>query len=117
MSSASAISTPGCASWKSPSTPTTSNPSTTALGHPRRVPEDRLRLLLDAVTPRGLRFFGVDLAGIRLCADDLDWSLGEGDPVYGDAQDLLSVLFGRRLPRGRLHGGPEGSRVPPTLVV
>ncbi|MFD3682894.1 maleylpyruvate isomerase family mycothiol-dependent enzyme [Streptomyces sp. NPDC058613] len=90
---------------------------TTALGHPRRVPEDRLRLLLDAVTPRGLRFFGVDLAGIRLCADDLDWSLGEGDPVYGDAQDLLSVLFGRRLPRGRLHGGPEGSRVPPTLVV
>ncbi|MEU4948907.1 maleylpyruvate isomerase family mycothiol-dependent enzyme [Streptomyces lavendulae] len=89
---------------------------TVALGHPRRVPEDRLRLLLDAVTPRGLRFFGVDLTGIRLCADDLDWSHGSGGAVHGQAQDLLLVLFGRRLPAGRLHGGPEGSRVPPTLV-
>ncbi|MER7464719.1 maleylpyruvate isomerase family mycothiol-dependent enzyme [Streptomyces sp. NPDC097981] len=89
---------------------------TVALGHPRRVPEDRLRLLLSAVTPRGLRFFGVDLTGIRLCADDLDWSHGDGTPVHGSAQDLLLVLFGRRLPAGRLHGGPEGFRVPPTLV-
>ncbi|MFB0626896.1 maleylpyruvate isomerase family mycothiol-dependent enzyme [Streptomyces sp. AB3(2024)] len=89
---------------------------TVALGHPRRVPEDRLRLLLDAVTPRGLRFFGADLTGIRLCADDLDWSHGSGDPVHGQAQDLLLVLFGRRLPAGTLNGGPEGSRVPPTLV-
>ncbi|MGW2668520.1 maleylpyruvate isomerase family mycothiol-dependent enzyme [Streptomyces sp. NPDC001272] len=89
---------------------------TVALGHPRRVPEDRLRLLLDAVTPRGLRFFGVDLAGVRLCADDLDWSYGDGAPVHGQAQDLLLTLFGRRLPAGRLHGGPEGSPLPPTLV-
>ncbi|MFD7261260.1 maleylpyruvate isomerase family mycothiol-dependent enzyme [Streptomyces sp. NPDC059874] len=89
---------------------------TLALGHPRRVPEDRLRLLLDAVDPRTLRFFGADLTGIRLRADDLDWSYGEGTPLYGDAQDLLLVCFGRRLPVGRLHGGPEGSRVPPTLV-
>ncbi|MFB7180903.1 maleylpyruvate isomerase family mycothiol-dependent enzyme [Streptomyces sp. NPDC056257] len=89
---------------------------TTALGHPRRVPEDRLRLLLDAVTPRTLRFFGADLTGLRLRADDLDWSHGNGTPLYGNAQDLLLLLFGRRLPEGRLHGGPEGSRVPPTLV-
>ncbi|MFB6811751.1 maleylpyruvate isomerase family mycothiol-dependent enzyme [Streptomyces sp. NPDC056387] len=97
---------------------------TVALGHPRRVPEDRLRLLLSAVTPRGLRFFGADLRGIRLCADDLDWSFdgppapahGAAAPVHGAAQDLLLVLFGRRLPAGRLHGGPEGFRVPPTLV-
>ncbi|MEV7523409.1 maleylpyruvate isomerase family mycothiol-dependent enzyme [Streptomyces sp. NPDC091371] len=89
---------------------------TLALGHPRRVPEDRLRLLLDAVTPRGLRFFGVDLTGTTLRADDLDWSYGAGTPLYADAQDLLLVCFGRRLPAGRLHGGPEGSRVPPTLV-
>ncbi|MEU9038515.1 maleylpyruvate isomerase family mycothiol-dependent enzyme [Streptomyces sp. NPDC048352] len=89
---------------------------TVALGHPRRVPEDRLRPLLDAVTPRGLRFFGADLTGVRLHADDLDWSYGSGAPVHGQAQDLLLVLFGRRLPAGRLHGGPEGSPVPPTLV-
>ncbi|WP_405790892.1 maleylpyruvate isomerase family mycothiol-dependent enzyme [Streptomyces sp. NBC_00029] len=89
---------------------------TVALGHPRRVPEDRLRLLLDAVTPRSLRFFGADLTGIRLCAQDLDWSHGEGTPVHADAQDLLLVLFGRRLPEDRLNGGPEGHRVPPTLI-
>lgn len=89
---------------------------TVALDHPRRVPEDRLRLLLDAVTPRSLRFFGVDLTGIRLRADDLDWSYGEGTPVHGKAQDLLLVLFGRRLPPGRPNGGPEGHRLPPTLI-
>ncbi|QES57021.1 hypothetical protein DEJ51_24920 [Streptomyces venezuelae] len=89
---------------------------TVALGHPRRVPEDRLRLLLDAVTPRSLRFFGADLTGLQLRAQDLDWTHGEGTPVYGEAQDLLLVLFGRRLPPGRLNGGPEGHRVPPTLV-
>ncbi|MFI1652656.1 maleylpyruvate isomerase family mycothiol-dependent enzyme [Streptomyces avidinii] len=89
---------------------------TVALDHPRRVPEDRLRLLLDAVTPRSLRFFGVDLTGIRLRADDLDWSYGEGTPVHGKAQDLLLVLFGRRPAPGRPNGGPEGHRVPNTLI-
>lgn len=77
---------------------------TTALGLDRRVPEDRLRVLLDDIKPRGLKFFGVDLTGIRLCAEDIDWSYGAGDPVYGAAQDLLLVAFGRRLPPGRLRG-------------
>ncbi|MEW1639618.1 maleylpyruvate isomerase family mycothiol-dependent enzyme [Streptomyces sp. NPDC093801] len=77
---------------------------TTALGIDRRVPEDRLSVLLDAVGPGGLRFFGVDLTGVRLCAEDADWSYGTGTPVYGAAQDLLLVTFGRRLPPGRLHG-------------
>ncbi|MFG2978941.1 hypothetical protein ACGFYY_38885 [Streptomyces sp. NPDC048331] len=89
---------------------------TVVLGHPRRVTEDRLRLLLDAVTPTSLRFFGVDLTGVQLRAQDLDRSYGEGTQVYGGAQDLLLVLFGRRLPPGRPNGGPEGHRVPPTLV-
>ncbi|MFF9351904.1 maleylpyruvate isomerase family mycothiol-dependent enzyme [Streptomyces sp. NPDC014734] len=79
---------------------------TVALGIDRRVPEDRLRILLDEVRPRGVRFFGADLGGVRLCADDLDWSFGNGTPVYGAAQDLLLVAFGRRLPAGRLRGGP-----------
>ncbi|THA57899.1 maleylpyruvate isomerase family mycothiol-dependent enzyme [Streptomyces sp. A1136] len=77
---------------------------TTALGLDRRVPVDRLRILLDDIKPRGLKFFGVDLTGIRLCAEDMDWSYGVGDPVYGAAQDLLVVAFGRRLPPGRLRG-------------
>ncbi|MFJ3907002.1 maleylpyruvate isomerase family mycothiol-dependent enzyme [Streptomyces vinaceus] len=82
---------------------------TAALGLARRVPEDRLRILLDAIRPSGLRFFGVDLTGVRLCAQDTDWSYGSGaEPVYGDAQDLLLLAFGRRLPPGRLRGGAAG---------
>lgn len=81
---------------------------TTALGLDRRVPEDRLSVLLDAVGPGGLRFFGVDLTGVRLCAEDADWSYGTGTPVYGAAQDLLLVTFGRRLPPGRLAGDAAG---------
>ncbi|MFI9256045.1 maleylpyruvate isomerase family mycothiol-dependent enzyme [Streptomyces sp. NPDC053069] len=78
---------------------------TAALGLDRRVPADRLRILLDAIQPRGLKFFGVDLTGVRLCAEDMDWSYGSGaDPVYGTAQDLLLLAFGRRLPPGRLRG-------------
>ncbi|MBT1185266.1 maleylpyruvate isomerase family mycothiol-dependent enzyme [Streptomyces sp. CJ_13] len=77
---------------------------TVALGLGRRVPEDRLRLLLGAIRPSGLRFFGADISGVRLCAEDLDWSYGSGSPVYGAAQDLLLLAFGRRLPSGRLRG-------------
>ncbi|GGS77560.1 hypothetical protein GCM10010222_18560 [Streptomyces tanashiensis] len=81
---------------------------TVALGLDRRVPEDRLRVLLDGVRPSGLRFFGVDLSGVRLCAEDLDWSYGSGSAVYGTGQDLLLLAFGRRLPSGRLRGETSG---------
>ncbi|MEU9116977.1 maleylpyruvate isomerase family mycothiol-dependent enzyme [Streptomyces sp. NPDC048483] len=79
----------------------------TALGLDRRVPEDRLRAVLATVAPRSAKFFGADLTGIALHADDLDWSFGTGTPVYGAAQDLVLVPFGRTLPPGRLWG--EGS--------
>ncbi|MEU9073835.1 maleylpyruvate isomerase family mycothiol-dependent enzyme [Kitasatospora sp. NPDC048538] len=77
---------------------------TVPLGLDRRVPEERLRVLLDGIRPAGLRFFGADVDGVRLCAEDLDWSYGSGVPVYGTAQDLLLLAFGRRLPAGRLRG-------------
>ncbi|GAA2793431.1 maleylpyruvate isomerase family mycothiol-dependent enzyme [Saccharopolyspora taberi] len=77
---------------------------TVALGHDRRVPEDRLRVLLDGVTPKSLRFFGADLDGVQLRADDLGWSFGAGTPLTGSGQDLLLVAFGRKLPPGRLRG-------------
>ncbi|MDC7335445.1 maleylpyruvate isomerase family mycothiol-dependent enzyme [Streptomyces lydicus] len=80
---------------------------TVALGHDRRVPEDRLRVLLDHVTARSARFFGADLAGIQLRATDLDWSFGTGTPLTGAGADLLLVAFGRKLPAGRLHGEPQ----------
>ncbi|WP_438485526.1 maleylpyruvate isomerase family mycothiol-dependent enzyme [Streptomyces sp. S186] len=77
------------------------------LGLDRRVPEDRLRILLAGITPRGAKFFGADLDGVALHADDLDWSYGTGAPLRGAAQDLLLVAFGRKLPPGRLHGEPR----------
>lgn len=70
----------------------------------RRVPADRLRIVIDSVKPKQVRYFGTDLDGIELRASDLDWSIGSGSLVTGTAQDLLLVLCGRRLPAGHLEG-------------
>ncbi|MGX8904062.1 maleylpyruvate isomerase family mycothiol-dependent enzyme [Streptomyces netropsis] len=75
-----------------------------ALGLGRRVPEDRLRILLEGVDSRTLTFFGADLDGVQLRADDLDWTFGTGTPLTGAAQDLLLLAYGRRLPPGHLRG-------------
>jgi uncharacterized protein (TIGR03083 family) len=80
---------------------------TVPLGISRKVPDDRLRIVLDGVNAKNVKFFGTDLTGVELRADDLDWSFGSGAPVFGAAQDLLLVLCGRLLPAGRLHGTPS----------
>ncbi len=78
-----------------------------ALDLGRRVPEERVRVVLAGLArPQGLRYFGVDLSGVELRADDLDWSFGSGAPLTGAAQDFVSLLSGRRLPAGRLRGEP-----------
>jgi uncharacterized protein (TIGR03083 family) len=80
---------------------------TVPLGSARRVPEERLRIVLQTITkPSTLKHFGVDLTGIELQADDIDWSFGSGTQVSGSAQDLALVLCGRKLPDGQLRGGP-----------
>jgi len=80
---------------------------TVPLGIDRRVPQDRLQVVLqDADTPKARKFFGVDLAGVALVADDMAWSRGSGEPVHGAAQHLLLVLCGRRLSPGLLRGLP-----------
>jgi len=77
------------------------------LGIGRRVPEDRLRIVLDSITaPTARKHFGTDLNGIELRADDLGWSYGSGPRLSGAAQDLALVLCGRKLPAGRLRGAP-----------
>ncbi|MFD5825096.1 maleylpyruvate isomerase family mycothiol-dependent enzyme [Lentzea sp. NPDC060358] len=75
---------------------------TVALGLDRRVPHDRLRLVLDGMRSRNVRHFGADLDGKRLEATDLDWTFGEGRPVRGLAQDLLLLICGRTLPPHRV---------------
>lgn len=67
---------------------------TVPLGIERRVPGDRMHAVLDGID--GSRsYFGVDLEGTRLVADDLDWTFGDGAEVHGSAQDLLLLVCGR----------------------
>jgi uncharacterized protein (TIGR03083 family) len=81
---------------------------TVPLGLDRPVPEDRLRLVLPGSLADGsVKFFGVDVDGIELRAQDMDWTLGSGTPLTGTAADLLLVLSGRTLPAGRLTGEPS----------
>ena len=78
---------------------------TEALGLGRRVPQDRLRVVLpNLISPKGLSFFRVDLSGLELHATDTGWTFGSGTPVTGTAQDLALFLTGRKLPAGRLAG-------------
>ena len=65
------------------------------------MPREGLR---DITKPKPLRFFGTDLTGVELRADDIEWSFGFGAPVAGTAQDLALALCGRKLPAGRLRG-------------
>ena len=80
---------------------------TAALGIGRMVPSDRLRTVLDVISkPKTLKYFGADLTGVELQADDIAWSFGSGTPVSGPAQHLALVLCGRKLPAGLLTGDP-----------
>jgi uncharacterized protein (TIGR03083 family) len=78
---------------------------TVPLGIDRPIPSDRMRAVLDGVTkPASRKHFGIDLTGIELRADDLDWSFGTGTTVSGPARYLALALCGRTLPAGRLAG-------------
>lgn len=69
------------------------------------VPAPAVRAVLALVTGgAGPNVFGVDLGGVELRADDLQWSVGSGTVVRGPAQALALVACGRLLPSGRLQG-------------
>ncbi len=71
----------------------------------RSVPLPRVAQVLEIVTdPRSPNLFGVDLSGIALQADDLNWTKGSGALVSGPAQAVALVACGRLLPVGRLSG-------------
>jgi uncharacterized protein (TIGR03083 family) len=81
----------------------------------RRVPAARIRPVLGLVAAPGTaapNLFGVDLSGVELRADDLEWSSGAGAVVTGSAQALALLACGRLLPPGRLGGeaAPRFSR-------
>jgi uncharacterized protein (TIGR03083 family) len=78
---------------------------TEALGLDRRVPPPRIAAVLAAAADLNLaNLFGVDLTGVELRANDLDWSFGTGEALSGPAQVLALVMFGRTVPKTRLTG-------------
>ncbi|MDH2424321.1 maleylpyruvate isomerase family mycothiol-dependent enzyme [Sphaerisporangium sp. TRM90804] len=79
---------------------------TVALGLDRRVPPDRIAMVLTGMRPQNIAFFKTDLTGVALQATDLDWTHGTGAPLHGRAQDLLLLICGRHLPPGHLKGEP-----------
>ena len=58
-------------------------------------PAARAALVLRNATPRAMRYFRVDLEGMRLVATDADVTIGDGAEVRPVA-DLLLVVSGRR---------------------
>jgi len=79
----------------------------TSLGIDLHLPEATLRTVLTTITtPASRKHFGVDLNGIELQAEDIDWSYGTGPPVIGTAQNLALILCGRTLAAGQLRGEP-----------
>ena len=76
----------------------------------RRMPDAPVRIVLGLLSaPQSANLFGVDLSGVRLQADDMDWSHGAGDLVSGPGQALVLVLSGRSVPQRRLRG-PAAAR-------
>jgi uncharacterized protein (TIGR03083 family) len=75
------------------------------LGRPRVVPEDRLVAALDVIPGLG-GFVGAKkrVAGLRLVADDVEWSHGDGPEVTGPGESLLLASSGRPVALDELRG-------------
>ena len=79
---------------------------TVALGKPAVAPDEAVVAVLDQLTAANGAFFGLDLTGTRLEADDADWTWGEGEVVRAGTGELVALLGGRTLPDGRTLGRP-----------
>lgn len=74
---------------------------TIPLGRPPVAAHATLSSILQQLADAQGAWFGIDLTGVRLEADDSDWTWGEGRVVRGDSGSLVAVLSGRTLPDGR----------------
>lgn len=81
------------------------------LGRPRRLDAEAFPVVADCLArtrwPGTLVMGGnprARVAGVRLVADDLDWTRGAGPVVRAPAEVLLRLLAGRRVALGELHG-------------
>ncbi|MCY9786697.1 maleylpyruvate isomerase family mycothiol-dependent enzyme [Nocardiopsis sp. EMB25] len=75
------------------------------LGIPRTMPVEAARAAADQVWAIGFPFSARErLRGLRLTAEDTDWTVGEGTEVRGPMQALLMTLTGRTVCLDRLTG-------------
>jgi uncharacterized protein (TIGR03083 family) len=74
---------------------------TVALDRPSVAPAPALVSVLDQLTGADGAYFGLDLTGLRLEAEDGDWAWGSGEVVRADAGRLVALLGGRTLPGRR----------------
>ena len=77
------------------------------LGIRRVVPHDAVRAALEFVTSgrdRGTFLPRKRLQGLRLVAEDMDWTWGDGAEITGPGQSLLMGAMGRRPALDDLHG-------------
>lgn len=74
---------------------------TVALDQPAVAPTTAVVSVLEGITAADGAWFGLDLAGVRLEATDLDWSWGDGEVFRADSGRLVALLSGRTLPDGR----------------
>jgi uncharacterized protein (TIGR03083 family) len=69
--------------------------ATWPLGIGRTAPDDAAVLVLDGLVTASPNVFGVEIEGLELHADDVDWSHGRGRPVAKPAGELILALAGR----------------------
>ncbi|UMB72119.1 maleylpyruvate isomerase family mycothiol-dependent enzyme [Mycobacterium paraterrae] len=67
-----------------------------ALGHPRKVPADRLERILPLVPSNPRLGAGRRIRGLRLVATDVAWQHGDGPEVRGTGEALLMAMTGRK---------------------
>jgi uncharacterized protein (TIGR03083 family) len=71
---------------------------TLGLGLGRVAGDEATRRVLDGLVSTGVRtVFGVDVAGRRLRATDLDWERGSGTAHEATAGELVAMLSGRQV--------------------
>jgi uncharacterized protein (TIGR03083 family) len=65
------------------------------LGQPRTIPEERLRIALNYARISPVIGGARRTRGVRLVANDMDWSAGRGPEVRGAGEALLLAMTGR----------------------
>lgn len=66
-----------------------------ALHRPRHIPTDRLATVVAAVPSNPRLGARKRIKGLRLVADDLDWTHGQGHEVRGPAEAIMMAISGR----------------------